>query len=109
MKLVIIPVKSTDFGIYKCVAKNSLGESEEIIKVHRKFLFIYFLLLIIRFNFHSIFNKCLDKTKKMDILYNQQQKGYLSTPINKSGKLAGKIFYILFMMLLLEVNGMDAQ
>lgn len=43
----------------------------------------------------------------MDILYNQQQKGYLSTPINKSGKLAGKSFYILFMMLLLEVNGMD--
>lgn len=65
--------------------------------------------MITRFNFHSIFNKCLDKTKKMDILYNQQQKGYLSTPINKSGKLAGKSFYILFMMLLLEVNGMDAH
>lgn len=72
-------------------------------------MFFSFLLLITRFNFHSIFNKCLDKTKKMDILYNQQQKGYLSTPINKSGKLAGKSFYILFMMLLLEVNGMDAQ
>ncbi|GAB0091888.1 opioid-binding protein/cell adhesion molecule homolog [Sergentomyia squamirostris] len=36
MKLVIRPVKPTDFGIYKCIAKNSLGESEETITVHHK-------------------------------------------------------------------------
>ncbi|XP_055711583.1 neurotrimin-like isoform X1 [Phlebotomus papatasi] len=36
MKLVIRPVKATDFGIYKCIAKNSLGESEETISVHHK-------------------------------------------------------------------------
>lgn len=38
MKLVVRPVKSTDFGVYKCVAKNSLGESEETIKIHRKYI-----------------------------------------------------------------------
>lgn len=46
MKLVIIPVKSTDFGIYKCVAKNSLGESEEIIKVHRKSTVCFYVFFI---------------------------------------------------------------
>lgn len=36
MKLIVRPLKSTDFGVYKCVAKNSLGENEETIKIHRK-------------------------------------------------------------------------
>lgn len=36
MKLVIRPVESTDFGAYKCVAKNSIGESEKTVTIHRK-------------------------------------------------------------------------
>lgn len=38
MKLVVKLLKPSDFGVYKCIAKNSLGNSEEIIKVLRKFL-----------------------------------------------------------------------
>jgi len=36
MKLLVRLNKLTDFGIYKCIAKNGLGISEEIIKVIRK-------------------------------------------------------------------------
>ena len=35
MKLTLKPEKATDFGIYKCVAKNSLGSTEETIKILR--------------------------------------------------------------------------
>lgn len=38
MKLVIRPKDHTDFGAYKCIANNTLGESEKIIHLHRKFL-----------------------------------------------------------------------
>lgn len=38
MKLVVKLAKPVDFGIYKCIAKNALGNSEELIKVLRKFL-----------------------------------------------------------------------
>lgn len=49
MKLVVKLQKPSDFGIFKCVAKNALGSSEEIIKVLRKFsifssIFLYFRL-----------------------------------------------------------------
>ena len=36
MKLTVKLQKPSDFGIYKCIAKNALGSSEEIIKVLRK-------------------------------------------------------------------------
>lgn len=35
MKLVIRP-KNTDYGAYKCIANNTLGESEKIVHLHRK-------------------------------------------------------------------------
>lgn len=35
MKLTIRPTKLSEFGVYKCVAKNSLGEAEEVITVDR--------------------------------------------------------------------------
>lgn len=39
MKLVIELQKTSDFGIYKCVAKNALGSTEETIKVLREFFY----------------------------------------------------------------------
>jgi hypothetical protein len=39
MQLVIRINDQSDFGIYKCIAKNAIGSSEEIIRVLRKFLF----------------------------------------------------------------------
>lgn len=38
MKLSVKLAKPLDFGIYKCIAKNALGASEEIIKVLREFM-----------------------------------------------------------------------
>lgn len=37
MKLTIASVDITDFGTYKCVAKNSLGETDGSIKLYRKY------------------------------------------------------------------------
>lgn len=38
MKLAVKLEKPSDFGIFKCVAKNALGSSEETIKVLREFV-----------------------------------------------------------------------
>jgi hypothetical protein len=37
MLLKIRSVKHSDFGSYKCVAKNSLGETDGVIKLDGKF------------------------------------------------------------------------
>jgi hypothetical protein len=39
MKLVVRVERKEDFGIYKCIAKNALGNSEETIKIIRKSFF----------------------------------------------------------------------
>lgn len=39
MKLTIRSVSPTDYGSYKCVAKNSLGETDGTIKLYRKYNF----------------------------------------------------------------------
>lgn len=39
MRLEIEPKDTSDFGPYKCIANNTLGESEKIIHLHRKSLF----------------------------------------------------------------------
>lgn len=41
MKLIVRPLESSDFGTYKCVGKNSLGEAERLVHLHRKYLFIF--------------------------------------------------------------------
>lgn len=41
MKLQVKVQKLSDFGIYKCVAKNALGNAEEIVRILRKFIFIF--------------------------------------------------------------------
>ncbi len=41
MKLTILSVDIADLGLlYKCVAKNSLGDTDGAIKLYRKFIFI---------------------------------------------------------------------
>lgn len=42
MKLTITSVDIADFGMYKCLAKNSLGEIDGSIKLYRKYLGQYF-------------------------------------------------------------------
>lgn len=37
MKLTVRITKSSDLGVYKCIAKNALGNSEETIKILCKF------------------------------------------------------------------------
>lgn len=36
MKLNVRIQKASDYGIYKCIAKNAIGNSEETIKILRK-------------------------------------------------------------------------
>lgn len=38
MKLTIKSVGMSDYGSYKCVSKNSLGETDGTIKLYRKFI-----------------------------------------------------------------------
>lgn len=40
MKLVVRIQKAADFGIYKCIAKNAIGDSEETIKILRKMIIV---------------------------------------------------------------------
>lgn len=42
MKLTIVDVDIDDFGTYKCMAKNSLGETDGSIKLYRKYFFFNF-------------------------------------------------------------------
>lgn len=39
MKLMIKSVSASDYGSYKCVSKNSLGETDGTIKLYRKYIF----------------------------------------------------------------------
>lgn len=38
MKLTIRSVGLSDFGAYKCVSKNSLGDTDGSIKLYRKYV-----------------------------------------------------------------------
>lgn len=40
MKLTISSVSSSDFGSYKCVSRNSLGDTDGSIKVYRKYRYV---------------------------------------------------------------------
>jgi hypothetical protein len=41
MKLTIRSVGATDFGPYKCVSKNSLGDTDGSIKLYREYIYTY--------------------------------------------------------------------
>lgn len=45
MKLTIVSLDHSDFGAYKCVAKNSLGETDGSIKLYSKYTF-YIIIYI---------------------------------------------------------------
>lgn len=49
MRLTLRPVTKRDFGEYKCIAKNAMGETERSITLHRKAggdLFLLYILYI---------------------------------------------------------------
>lgn len=37
LTLKIVKVKKSDYGTYKCISKNSIGESEGVIRIHGKY------------------------------------------------------------------------
>lgn len=37
MKLTIISVTAEDYGTYKCLSRNALGDTDGTIKIYRKF------------------------------------------------------------------------
>lgn len=43
MKLTLLNIRQESYGLYKCVSKNSVGETEGTINVYRKIL--YFISL----------------------------------------------------------------
>jgi hypothetical protein len=44
MKLTIRAVAPSDFGSYKCVSKNSLGDTDGNIKLYREYIPVYLML-----------------------------------------------------------------
>lgn len=46
MKLLVKSVGPSDFGSYKCVAKNSLGETDGTIKLYSKYCFINYQIFV---------------------------------------------------------------
>lgn len=40
MKLVIRPKENSDYGAYKCIANNTLGETEKVVHLHRKLIYV---------------------------------------------------------------------
>lgn len=41
MKLVVSPLDASDYGEYRCIGKNVLGETEKIVQLHRKLKYIF--------------------------------------------------------------------
>lgn len=56
MKLTIKNLQHGDFGNYRCISKNSLGETEGSIRVYGDFyLFIYLVIFFLNENFIFLF------------------------------------------------------
>lgn len=95
MKLVIRPKDHDDYGAYKCIANNTLGETEKVVHLHRKLILLSRKLFLavtnIEFHldifyFHSLACVRTDKSQSSDsrnfVLANQVDD---STEVMKSG------------------------
>lgn len=49
MKLVVRPEDFSDYGAYRCIANNTIGEAEKIVHLHRKFNLLNIKNLIVIF------------------------------------------------------------
>ena len=78
MKLTIKSVDAFDFGSYKCVAKNSLGDTDGAIKLYRKhkkkkklyiiFLYVFWFFVIVIVVVWLTQNKNKSKSKARNML-----------------------------------------
>lgn len=48
MRLRINSLAPTDYGVYKCISKNSLGDMEGSINVYSKYYFVFILKLYLQ-------------------------------------------------------------
>lgn len=46
MRLRINSLSSNDYGVYKCISKNSLGDMEGSINVYSEYIFVIILFLL---------------------------------------------------------------
>lgn len=54
MKLIIRNIEMSDYGLYKCISKNSIGETDGTVNVYRTYLFLTFFFPSRSLNFHAI-------------------------------------------------------
>lgn len=79
MKLIVRPLIPSDFGEYKCVGKNALGESEKTVVLHRK----WFLFNETKFNKSRLY--FIEKSKTAITSNSHQPASQVSNAINRSG------------------------
>lgn len=75
MKLTIANVQKTDYGTYKCVAKNPRGETDGTIRLYCKFWIVTFMFFHI--TFITIF--CLNLKLPVRQQHYHRQQQHLST------------------------------
>lgn len=46
MKLILRNLDATDYGLYKCISKNSIGETDGTINVYRMYLFRFVICFL---------------------------------------------------------------
>lgn len=45
MKLTIKSVTAEDYGTYKCLSRNALGDTDGTIKIYRKYMFLNAIII----------------------------------------------------------------
>ena len=51
LTLTIMRLQQEDFGTYRCISKNSIGQAEEVVELYGKYLFFHFFFSIPFFDF----------------------------------------------------------
>lgn len=71
MKLTITNVDIADFGTFKCLAKNSLGETDGSIKLYREYPMLHISIVRRIIQFHETDDQKKKETKrKMEFFKN---------------------------------------